>query len=88
MITKTIKISAETHDALLKLASKNETFNDVIDNLISYYNENEEFTDKEAEIYNKEIEKFEKDQLDNVTEVTLTELENRISKLEKQIREL
>lgn len=87
-MTKTIKISAETHDTLLKLASKNETFNDVINNLINYYNENEEFTDEEAEIYNNEIEKFEKGQLDNVTEITLTELENRISKLEKQIKEL
>ena len=86
MITKTIKISEKTHESLSKLASKNDTFNDVITFLIEYYYENEDFTDEEAELYNKDIEKFENGSLDNVSEITLSDLEKRISKLENELR--
>ncbi len=86
MLTKTIKISQSTHDALSKLASKQDTFNDVIIQLINYYNENEEFTDEEAEFYNTEIEKFENGNLDNVTKITMEDLEERIKKLEQEIK--
>jgi Zn-dependent M32 family carboxypeptidase len=70
----------------MQLASKNQTFNDVINFLINYYRENEEFSDEEAEFYNKEIEKFENGNLENVCEVTLEELEQRIIKLENEIK--
>lgn len=86
MMTKTIKISEKTHESLMQLASKNQTFNDVINFLINYYRENEEFSDEEAEFYNKEIEKFENGNLENVSEVTLEELEQRILKLENEIK--
>lgn len=86
MMTKTIKISEKTHESLMQLASKNQTFNDVINFLINYYRENEEFSDEEAEFYNNEIEKFENGNLDNVSEVTLEELEQRIIKLENEIK--
>lgn len=86
MMTKTIKISQSTHDALSDLASKNDTFNDVITFLIKYYKENEEFTDEEAEFYNKEIEKFENGNYDHVTEISLEELEQRITLLEQEIK--
>lgn len=86
MMTKTIKISEETHKLLSELASKNETFNDVITFLIDYYRENEEFSDEEAKFYNEEIEKFEKGNRENVSEVTLSELEKRISKLEHELK--
>jgi predicted CopG family antitoxin len=86
MLTKTIKISEKTHESLMQLASKNQTFNDVINFLINYYRENEEFSDEEAEFYNKEIEKFENGNLENVCEVTLEELEQRIIKLENEIK--
>lgn len=59
MLTKTIKISEKTHESLIQLASKNQTFNDVINFLINYYRENEELNDEEVAFYNKEIEKFE-----------------------------
>lgn len=36
MMTKTIKISKNTPDALFELASKKDTFNDVITRLIKY----------------------------------------------------
>lgn len=86
MMTKTIKISAKTHKLLSELASKNETFNDVIAFLIDYYRESEEFSDKQAEAYNKDIEKFEKGDMGNVSELTLSELEKRIIKLENEIK--
>ena len=85
-MTKTIKISQKTHDLLSELASKNDTFNDVITFLIDYYRENEEFSDEEAELYNNDIEKFENGNLDNVSEITLSDLEKRISKLENELK--
>lgn len=86
MMTKTIKISEKTHKLLSELASKNETFNDVISFLIDYYYENEEFSDEEAEFYNKEIEKFENGNLEGVSKVSLSDLEKRISKLENELK--
>ena len=85
-MTKTIKISESTHKSLLELASKNDTFNDVIIFLIDYYKSNEEFTDNQAVFYNNEIEKFENDNQENLSELTLENLEERIRKLENEIR--
>ena len=82
MMTKTIKISVKTHKLLSELASKNE----VIAFLIDYYHENEEFSDKQAEAYNRDIEKFEKGNMENISELTLSELEKRITKLENEIK--
>ena len=86
MLTKTIKISEKTHESLMQLASKNQTFNDMINFLINYYCENEDLSDEEAEFYNEEIEKLENGNLENVCEVTLEELEQRIIKLETGIK--
>ena len=86
MLNRTIKISGETHEDLSSLAFKNDTFNDVIVKLIKYYRENEEFSDEQASRYNKEIELFEDGVFDNVTELTLAELDERISKLEAEIK--
>ena len=86
MMTKTIKISEETHELLSELASKNDTFNDVITFLINYYRENEEFNEKEDELYHKDIENFENGNLNNVSEITLSDLEKRISKLENELK--
>ena len=86
MMTKTIKISESTHESLSELASKNDTFNDVIMFLINYYKSNEEFTEEEAEFYNNEIEKFENGDFENLTKLTLEDLEERIRKLENEIK--
>ncbi|MBE6509848.1 MAG: hypothetical protein E7Z74_01050 [Methanobrevibacter millerae] len=85
MMTKTIKISERTHHKLSEFASKKDTFDDVINFLINYYINNEEFTNKEAEFYNNEIDKFEKGNLDSVNELTLEDLEKRILKLEMRM---
>ena len=82
MMTKTIKISESTYNVLSELASKENTFDDVINYLIDYYKENEEFSDEEAEFYNNEIENFENGNLNNVSEITLDELDERITLLE------
>ena len=86
MMTKTIKISEANHKSLSELASKNDTFNDVISFLIKYYYAHEEFSDEEAEFYNGEIEKFENGNLENVKELTLKSLEERINKLELKLK--
>lgn len=85
-MTKTIKISQETHKSLSELASKKDTFNDVIMFLIDYYKSNEEFTDDEAEFYNNEIEKFENGNFEDLTKLTLKDLEERITKLERDLK--
>ena len=54
MMNKTIKISQANHNSLSKLASKNDTFNDVISFLIEYYYTHEEFSDEEGKFYNEE----------------------------------
>ena len=86
MMTKTIKISESTHESLCELASKNDTFNDVIMFLINYYRSNEEFSDDQAEVYNKDIEKFENGDYGNLAKLTLEDLDERIRKLENEIR--
>lgn len=86
IMTKTIEISEKTHGLLSELVSKNETFNDVIYFLIGYYHKHEEFSNKQVEAYNRDIEKFEKGDVENVSELTLSELEKRLTKLETDIK--
>ena len=82
MLNKTIKVSDEVHKLLSALAKKNDTYNDVIKRLIE---NNEEFTDAQAEFYNQEIERVEKGIHENVTKITLFELESRVARLEQEI---
>lgn len=83
MLNKTIRASEEVHEMLSRLAAKNDSYNDVIKRLIE---DNEEFTDEQAEFYNQEIERVENDIYENVTEITLSELEARVAKLEQEIK--
>ena len=82
MLNKTIRVSEEVHQLLSGLATKNDSYNDVIKRLIEC---NEEFTDKQAEFYNQEINRIDNEIFENVNEITLSELEARINKLEKEI---
>ena len=82
MLNKTIRVSEEVHDSLSALATKNNTFNDVIKKLIDIY---EEFSDEQADFYNQEIERIENGIFENVNKITLSELEARVSQLEKEI---
>lgn len=47
--------------------------------------DNEEFSDKQAQMYNRDIEKFENGNLEDVCEVSLDELSERIKQLESEI---
>ena len=47
--------------------------------------DNGEFSDKQAQMYNRDIEKFENGNLKDVCEVSLDELNERIKQLEKEI---
>lgn len=83
MLNKTIRVSEEVHELLSGLARKNDSFNDVIKRLIE---DNEEFTDEQAKFYNQEIERIDNGIYENVHEISLSELEARVSKLEKEIK--
>ena len=82
MLNKTIRVSEEVHELLSGLATKNESYNDVIKRLIDNY---EEFSDEQTEFYNQEIDRIENGIYENVNEISLSELEARVSKLEKEI---
>ncbi len=83
MLNKTIRVSEEVQELLSKLATKNDSFNDVIKRLIE---NNEEFTDKQVEFYNQEIERIENGIYENINEISLAELEDRVTKLKKEIK--
>ena len=85
MLSKTIKISEDTHKTLSSLASKGDTFDDVIVSLIKLHEYHEEFSEEQAKFYNEEIERIENGCYDDVPTVTMSELEERIAKLEKEI---
>ena len=82
MLNKIIRVSDEVHDSLSRLATKNGSYNDVIKRLIDYY---EDFSDEQAEFYNCEIDRIENGTFEKVNEINLSELEARVSKLEKEI---
>lgn len=78
-----ITVSTDTRASLSKLVAEDESFNDVIVNLLVHYNENEEFTDAQAEFYNNEIEKSENGFYDDTPNISLTELKERVANFEK-----
>ena len=67
MRKKLLKFLKKSHKLLSKLASKNETFNDVIDILINYYYEDEDY-------YNERIRHFEKGDYSGTRKVDLNAL--------------
>ena len=83
MLNEKIKISNTTRESLSVLIDDDKTFDDVIVNLLVHYNENEEFTDAQAEFYNEEIEKFENGDYENLTKLTTSDIKKRIKELEK-----
>lgn len=83
MLNKTIRVSEEVHELLSSLSTKNDSFNDIIKRLIE---DNEEFNDEQAEFYNQEIERIENGIYENNHKISLSELEARVTKLEKEIK--
>lgn len=83
MLNKTIRVSEEVHELLSRLANKKDSYNDVIKKLIE---NNEEFSDEQAEFYNQEIERIENGIYENVNEISLSKLEARVTKLENEMK--
>ncbi len=75
----TITVSKEIRDKLLDRGFKSESYNDVIGRLISVYEDLdlEDFTDEEAEYYNKCIDEFEKGNFDGSVEVNLDDIREK-----------
>lgn len=70
-MSKTIKVSDSVHYQLGLKGNKNDTYNDIIQRLID--ESNEEFTDEEAEEFNKRIEKFENGDYTDTTKLNIEE---------------
>lgn len=83
MLNKTIRVSEEVHELLSGLANKQDSYNDVIKKLIE---NNEEFSDEQAEFYNQEIERIDNGIYENVNEINLSDLEDRVVKLENEMK--
>ncbi len=47
--------------------------------------DNEEFSDKQAQMYNGDIEKFENGNFEDVCEISIDDVKRRISQLESEI---
>ena len=78
MSCRKIEISQKVYDRLCEITPKGKMFDYAVSFLIDYYLENEEFSDDEAEYYNKQIEKFERGNYEGVHKVSLSDLEKRI----------
>ena len=85
MSSNLIPVSDSVQKSLSDFAFDGCSYNDVIQNLIDYFVENEEFSDEQAEFYNSEIEKVESGFYDDVPTMSLSEIEDEIVKLEKEI---
>ena len=86
MLNETISISSSTLNSLNELTEDGNTIDDVIVNLIVHYNENEEFTDAQAEFYNSEIEKSENGFYDDDDDImTYEELKARVDKSKREL---
>lgn len=75
---KTIKVSGEVHFKLLKLGSESETYNDIIERLIIFYeNEHfEDFSEEKAQYYNGRIRLFESGNYAGMREVDLNSIKS------------
>ncbi len=80
MVSRKIEISQKVYGRLCEITPKGKTFDYALTFLIDYYLDNEEFSDEEAEYYNKQIEKFESGNYDGVRKVSLNDLEKRIGR--------
>ena len=58
MIERKIESSLRTYENLCEMTPKDNSFDYTINFLINYYLDNEEFSDEDAEYYNRQIKKF------------------------------
>ena len=85
MVTKTIRVSEKLHKKLTEMCPKSLTYEDLINSLINYYEEHEEFTDTQIGEYNEEIKKIESGNLNQYDQLDLDELDKRIKRIENEL---
>ena len=78
MINETITISAKTKTLLYDLMAPDDTLDDVIMNLIIYFN-NEEFSSQQAEFYNSEIEKCDNGFYNDLKPISINQLKKEVT---------
>lgn len=85
-LTKSIKVSEETHKLLSEICPKTSTYNDIIYKLAKDYLEEEEedLTDEEAEYCNKMIDQLEQGNYEDTYKIKTKDLTKELKKLEKQ----
>ena len=79
MNMKTIRVTGKNHSRLSNLGLKSETFDDIIERLLNFYEyENfEDFSEEKAAYYNERIKQFENGNYDGMQEVDLDAIKSR-----------
>lgn len=86
MVTKTIRVSEELHKKLTMMCPKSFTYEDLINDLIKFYEENNDFSKEQIKEYNTEIKNIESGNLEGYDILDLQELNKRIQKIENELK--
>lgn len=86
MVTKTIRVSEELHKKLTMMCPKSSTYEDLINNLVNFYEENNDFSKEQIKEYNTEIKNIESGNLEGYDILDLQELNKRIEKIENELK--
>lgn len=86
MVTKTIRVSEELHKKLTMMCPKSFTYEDLINDLIKFYEENNDFSKEQIKEYNTEIKNIESGNLEGYDILDLQELNKRIKKIEDELK--
>ncbi len=85
MVTKTIRISEKLHRKLTDMCPKSLTYEDLINNLIIYYEEHNQLDNEKIKEYNNEISNIESGNLEGYDTLNLDELDMRIRRIEDEL---
>lgn len=86
MVTKTIRVSEELHKKLTMMCPKSSTYEDLINNLVKFYEENNDLSKEQIKEYNTEIKNIESGNLEGYDILDLQELNKRIQKIEDELK--
>ena len=86
MVTKTIRVSEELHKKLTMMCPKSSTYEDLINNLVDFYEENINLSKEQIKEYNTEIKNIESGNLEGYDILDLQELNKRIQKIEDELK--
>lgn len=86
MVTKTIRVSEELHKKLTMMCPKSSTYEDLINNLVDFYEENNDLSKEQIKEYNTEIKNIESGNLEGYDILDLQELNKRIQKIEDELK--